>query len=529
MTPDTATAGRQLPEAAWATATPPTHRLHPDVSYSCVVHSEQYTHITGEVEWFTQSDDTVVIITDGSSQENGTRGSFAALTVTGPHPRATMGVARGICSPLRSELLGILAALWLCPLDKQAIFVLDCESALRLAPHLPDLLIRRPNSPQDRPGDINCPRLKAMLRAFVPELDPNADVLKAIHIRYAMRTQPLAWHWFPGHTNEDDINNRTPLGAGQALVDALCDAAAAQLEKHNFPADHSLLHHQPRFTLRRRDGALVTTKPKPFIYKAASTNTPAKSPSNSVTTSWRMPHTSAYHQKILTGAIDRDALKFFINCRSNHLFTDRHWRDFTNNNMEGPMLPCPACPDEQDDTLAHIFATCPGAIRLAAASDRTLATKLANRGSVDWSNISDLHSKVTAFCAAQPTMTLQHTTVSTPPNKQVTARGEYSAAYIGEFGLPVKSINIAGGWFEEQDKAASAMSKQRKQPPPKSRAKNREAPAHDTIQTIRVPPAKPPPPPHIRAHPTSSSHALASLPRHRTPHPHQTTLFRGRA
>jgi hypothetical protein len=111
------------------------------------------THYAG----FERSHEHWIVVTDGSSTHDGTRGSYSAVVAVGPRRIITCGVARGRCTPLRAELLGLLEGLWLCPLDKPASIVLDCETAIRLAPHLPDILKKDTRtSPRTSSGGATC-------------------------------------------------------------------------------------------------------------------------------------------------------------------------------------------------------------------------------------------------------------------------------------------------------------------------------------------------------------------------------------
>ena len=72
----------------------------------------------------------------------------------------------------------------MCPLDAPASIVLDCETAIRLAPHLPDLLERHPHITEDN-------RWRGFMRGFTKDTDNNLDVIRAITERYTARTAPL--------------------------------------------------------------------------------------------------------------------------------------------------------------------------------------------------------------------------------------------------------------------------------------------------------------------------------------------------
>ena len=330
-----------LLQQAWARPLPsPGGRQDPGITVSLrLEHRHNHNkHCVG----FTQSTEHWVVVTDGSSTHEGTRGSYSAVVSVGPRRIVTCGVARGRCTPLRAELLGILEGLWLCPLDAPAAIVLDCETALRLAPHLPDLLERHPHITKER-------LWQGFMRGFVKDTDNNVDVIQAIVERYVARTAPMHWVWYPGHAFDDAPEKRTPLGHCQHLADEACRWAVALLERphdiHGLPhADHRPLTNQPRFTLREKTGEICTTKPRPLVYERATKNVRPTPRTNTLTTSWQLPTATEYMQDLSQGKLDRGSLKFFANIRVNHIFTPPHWQEFRKvagqPSQEGPVLAC---------------------------------------------------------------------------------------------------------------------------------------------------------------------------------------------
>ena len=496
------------PATSWAThVTPPTRR--PPAIATSPLNPQQYTQYgRHRIHWYEHDSTTCTIVTDGSSTHDNTQGSYAAVMATGPAPRQTFGVALGNCSPLRAELLGILEGLWMAPLDLFLIMVLDCETALRAAPHLPDFYAKCPAASQSPPQEL----LQAMIHAYVDPLDPNRDILVAIYARYLERTAPTEWRWYPGHQNETAPLSRSTLNEAQVTADLLCRTAAEHFatrtrwNEHSqldipFPAhaEHSPLDGQQRFTLRQASGAIVTSKPKTILYNKISSKTPNHKPSNPLTTPWNPSTTCTYLERLHRGETDRECLKFQIHCSSNILFTEPHWIAYTSHTKHpyhGPPLPCHRCHLDAPSTLCHVLADCPANQDNISLATYKTAARLAKLGSSPWTALPSIISDTQTLLTENNTLTLSTKQIKThcqTPANEFHKPKELPYADILRHGLTVKPAGQASTLFAARD------AKMRIPTQTTQKTKTRLTPPEfDTVTVITIPPpqTKPTEPPH---------------------------------
>ena len=441
------------------------------------------THYAG----FAPSQEHWVVVTDGSSTHDGTRGSYSAVVAVGPRRTVTCGVARGRCTPLRAELLGLLEGLWLCPLDSPASIVLDCETAIRLAPHLPDILERHPHIAKDQ-------LWRGYMRGFVKDTDANLDVLRAIVERYAARTAPLHWVWYPGHAFDDAPEERTPLGHCQHHADAACRWAVDLLERpseiHGLQyADHRPLIHQPRFTLREQTGAICIAKPKPLLYERATKNIKPAARSNTLTTSWQLPTHTEHMQNLVQGKIDRGALLFFTKLRVNQMFTPAHWQDFLraagHTPPAGPLPACSGCDTGAIPTPIHVLVECPTAHAEARAHMHLLTGVLANRGSGPWDTLDVLAKRVEQLVSSHTALALGESALASRTKKVIQPQGTQTADDVLRHGVVFKHAARPGGVLRERDRAASKTGTPTRKPKGKP---STMAPQEDSVTVVYIDP-----------------------------------------